>query len=81
METVNNLINYIINLIEKDKKASHYAIAKTLNENGKTTLLGKQWTAQNLRLFMTNRGITHKANDFSIKNVIKENRLESMRLI
>ena len=81
METVNNLINYIRNLIDKDKKASHYAIAKTLNENGKTTILGKQWTAQNLRLFMTNRGITHKENDFSIKNVIKEGRLESMRLI
>lgn len=75
------LVKEISALVDRYPNDSHFFISRMLNNAGIKTLTGKGWTSQNLRLFMTNRCISHKSNDFSIANIVAECRPESMRLI
>jgi hypothetical protein len=75
------LIKEISSLVDRYPNDSHTFLARMLSNAGSKTMTGKAWTSQNLRLFMTNRGIHHKSNDFSIANIVAECRPESMRLI
>ena len=78
---VRALVAIVKETADRHPTYSYSGLSRSLNRRKIKTATGREWTPQGIRMFMTKQGISHKSDEFTPENVIKENRLESIRLL